>query len=594
VQLFERFHSDPLTQASLFCAGAMFCLPFVLAYHHIPVASFYNEWVAAFCGVMAAFSLSSASFWQAPRLPVSSLIFLFLLILTHVQVVFGKSPSVSSLPLIQSYLMWAFLVCVLGQHLRLAVGWKTLTSTLAWALVSAGAVNAFFVGLQIVQQFGLKFGITLPNYGMLGQNNNFADLTALAVISLLYLRLTVQISLGALYVGLALGLVMFTLSGSRSSVLYLVAIAFWSWQLLIKTRNRQAPALATRQLLYISLGLLPAFIAIQLIVATYFPQALTHTPMARAAEQLTSNPQSLRWQFWQTSLYLFKQSPLMGVGMGQMRWQTFLLVNDAQANPAHLFFEHAHNIVFNLLAELGLIAPLIVCLGVLFCFISFLRKQGLQPEGWWVMSAMTTIGIHSMLEYPLWYAFFLGITAFLMGAADVHTLSLTSSSPGLKKWLRIFVLCIGLYGLQQLTVMWIGYAKLEKQIAVATQPVMTITQKQKLVEEMLWVDQHTLLAPCAELVLATFLTPVSSQAADQLPIVENAVRFMPLRRPLLNLIILLDMNHRHAEALQHLRSLHRIIGIDIQLEILKMPAEHIPRLISLLQATEATPPVQSK
>lgn len=594
MQLLSRFHSNLLTQTSLLFVGAMFCLPFVLAYHHIPVASFYNEWTAVFCGIVATFSLAGSNFWQAPKLPVSSMIFLCLLMLTHVQALFGKSPTISSQPLIQSYLMWAFMVCVLGQHLRLAVGWKTLSTTLACALVIAGAANALFVGLQVAQQFGLEFGIALPNYGMLGQNNNFADLIAIAVISLLYLRSTGYIGKVALYSGLLLGLVMLTLSGSRSAVLYLLATSFWSWQLQIKTRNRQEPTLVSRQLLYVSLGLLPAFIAIQLIIAAYFPEALTHTPMVRAAELLTTHPQSLRWQFWQTSLYLFKQSPFWGVGVGQMRWQTFLLVNDAYANPSHLFFEHAHNILLNLLAEMGLIAPLIVCLGVLFCFVSFIRKQGLYLEGWWLMSVMTTISIHSMLEYPLWYAFFLGIAAFLMGAADVHSLRLTSSSPGLKKWLRIFVVFISLYGLQQLTVMWIGYAKMEKQIAIATQPMMTIEQKQKLVEEMLWVDQHTLLAPCAELVLATFLTPVTMHAADQLPLVENAVKFMPLRRPVLNLIILLDMTQRHDEALQHLRDLHRIVGMDIQLEILKMPAEHIPRLISLLQESEATPTVQPK
>lgn len=594
MQLFQAFRKDTYTQVSLFFAAAMFCFPFVLAYHQIPIASFYNEWAAALCGIVAAFSLLSSSFWQAPRLPVSSLIFLCLIVLTYTQVLFSSSPSVSSLPLIQSYLMWAFLVCILGQHLRVAVGWKILASTLAWALLIAGVANAFFVGLQITQQFGLQFGIKLPNYGMLGQNNNFADFTALAVISLLYLRFTGHIWQSAMYAGLALGLVMLALSGSRSSVLYLLAIAFWSWQLLIKNRSHQKPDLATKQLLHICLGLLPAFILIQLVITTYFPQALTPTPIARATELMTAHPQSLRWQFWQTSIYLFKQAPLIGVGMGQMRWQTFLLVDDAQANPAHLFFEHAHNLPLHLLAELGLIAPLIVCLGVIFCFFSFLKKQGLDPEGWWLMAVMTTIGIHSMLEYPLWYAFFLGISAFLVGAADVNTLSFTTSASSLKKWLRVSVLLILLYGLQQLSVMWIGYVKLEKQIAIARQPVMTALQKQSLVEEMLWVDQHTLLNPCAELVLATFLVPLSSHASDQLAVVQNAVRFMPLRRPLLNLIILLDMTHMHAEALQHLRSLHRIIGIDIQLEILKMPAEHIPRLLSLLQESEDSPSAKSK
>ncbi len=575
---------------SLLFAAAMCCLPFVIAYHHIPMPSFYGEWVAALCGLLAAIILLRPGFWQSPALPASTLIFIGLWLLSLLQSSLGRQPAVSSLPLIQSYLLWGALLCIAGAQLRSVWGWHTLATTLAYALMTAGAINAVFTGLQIAQQFGLPVHIGLPTYGMLGQNNHFADLTALAMISLCYLHLAHRISRPALNIGLWVGLLMLTLSGSRSSLLYLAAMAFWSWRLHLSVRDTQPPlATPTRRLLYTCLGLFPAFIALQVIITLYFPQALTPAPMMRAADLMASHAGSLRWQFWQTSLNLFQQSPLWGVGTGQMRWQTFLLADQASANPAHIFFEHAHNLFLHLLAESGLFAPLMVLGGLSLWLWRFLHRQALQPCSWWLLTILSVIGIHSMLEYPLWYSFFLGITALLLGAGDNRLFTLRSPTVPLKKLLGGTLLALILYGGYQLLCMYHAYQLIEKQIAMASQPMLSAVQKQTLVEEMVWVSDHTLLAPGAELVLATFLSPHEQYAAAQLPLVESAVRFIPLRRPVLNMIILLEMTHRHAEALQHLRTLRRIAGPEVKNEIMRLPPEHIPGLLLLLREAEAQP-----
>ena len=568
---------------SLYLIGSMCCLPFIISYHNIPIPAFYNEWSAALCGWLGIVALLKPNAWRTLQLPRSGLIFLSLILITNLQSVIDANNTSPNLPLIQSYLIWAFLLSLLGQHLRHNLGWVKLTLTLASAILIGATVNFGFVILQALQQAGIAIPITrLQNYGMLAQNNNFADFITLGIISLLYLAAKQRIHQPVLLIGLFLGLVLLSLSGSRSSALYLISIAFFSWLLHRQLRASADQATNTNKLLKISLALLPTFIVIQLVLAKYMPQALTHTPMIRALEIMHTQPTSIRWQFWQTSFYLFQQSPLLGIGTGQMRWQTYLLADNNLANSAHISFEHAHNAFLNLLAEMGIFAFISVLLGLVFWAKDFCKQNTLRLETWWLLSILSVLSIHSLLEYPLWYSFFLGIFAFLLGAGDTKTFTLNRFSQPVKRLLSLIVLLVFVYGLEQLIVMQTAYRTLEKQITVASQATMTDLQKQHFIEELLWVNDHTLLAPYAQLVIATFLSPNANQASDQLTLVESATRFMPLRRVCLNLIILLEISQRHHEALQHLRRLHQIAGDQLLSEIQQLAPKHIVLLHTLL------------
>lgn len=569
---------------SLFMIGGMFCLPFIIPYHYSPIPSFYNEWTAAICGLLGLLALFKPSFWHTLQLPRSSLIFFGLLLITNLQSLIHPQDTVSNLPLIQSYLIWAFLLSILGHYLRSSLGWEKLVPTLAWSLVIAGALNVIFVVLQVLQKIGIYNAIpTLQSYGMLAQNNNFADLIALAMISLLFLGEKKHFRPHLSVIGLFLGLLLLSLSGSRSSALYLMSIPLLSWLL---HKRQQETSTHSGRLLKLSLMLLPTFVVIQLLLAKYLPQALVHTPMMRAIEIMNEHPHSLRWQFWQTSLYLFQQAPFLGTGVGHMRWESYLLVTNSTANPAHIFFEHAHNLFFNLLAEMGIFAFIIALGGLLLWTRNLFREHAFQLEQWWMIAILSILGIHSMLEYPLWYSFFLGIFAFLMGAGDAKTIELKALAQPVKKWLSWILFLVVAYGLQQLIFMQVGYSKLENQITIASQKTITDIQKQRLVDDMLWVNQHTLLAPTAELVIATLLLPNINQAADQLKLVESAVKFMPLRRACLNFIILLELNQQHAEALQHLRRMQQISGTKLQYYIQQLPLKHAQLLNALLAEIE--------
>lgn len=573
MQKLSVFNRLNMAQISLFFIGGMFLLPHLIPYHYSPIPTFYNEWVAAVLGVLGMTALLSQEYRASFAIPRSSLIFLGLLLITYLQTLFNPQDAVSNLALIQSYLLWAFLLSILGHHLRTTLGWQPLTKVLAWAILLAGFANVIFVALQFAQQAGAAIAIPqLSSYGMLAQNNNFADLIALSIASLLYLSEKKYISSKAITTtGCFLGLVLLALSGSRSSALYLLAIALLSWYFRRQSTTQSADFKIYNRLWRISLTLLPVFILIQLTLAEYFPHTLVQTPIMRAIDLAQTHPQSLRWQLWQTCLYLFNQAPLLGVGTGQMRWQTFLLADNALANPAQIFFEHGHNLFLHLLAEMGIFAFILAGVGLFLWAKSFITSYRINIERWWLLTMSSILLIHSMLEYPLWYSFFLGIFSFLMGAGDSKSLSLKNLSQSMKNLLSLSLLITVLYGLQQLIVMETGYRKLEHQIAVGSQQTMTSIEKEALINDMLWVSQNTLLGPSAELVIATFMIPIPDQAQAQLALVESAVKFVPLRRPCLNLVILLEMTHQHTQALAFLNRFITIAGVKLNHDIQLLP-----------------------
>jgi O-antigen ligase len=134
----------------------------------------------------------------------------------------------------------------------------------------------------------------------------------------------------------------------------------------------------------------------------------------RAGEVDVSNA---RFSIWSNALSLIADQPWLGVGFGNFNF-AWTLTPFPDRNPQ--FFDHAHNLPLHLAVELGVPLALLV-VGLLFWGLwqAFVRSRGVPgPEGiarraCFVMVLM--MGWHSMLEYPLWYAYFLLPTAFMWG-----------------------------------------------------------------------------------------------------------------------------------------------------------------------------------
>ncbi|WP_421888139.1 Wzy polymerase domain-containing protein [Methylibium sp.] len=174
-----------------------------------------------------------------------------------------------------------------------------------------------------------------------------------------------------------------------------------------------------------------------------------------AAERLQSNADisSSRFAIWRNALTLIAQNPWTGVGWGNFNFAwTFTPFPDRPV----AFFDHTHNLPLQLAVEIGLPATALV-LGLfgwaLWRARGAWRMAGEQPghpaRAAFVM--LVVLGVHSLLEYPLWYAYFLLPAAWALGvflgsapakepASDLNEPASPAAATAMARWPTFFLL----------------------------------------------------------------------------------------------------------------------------------------------------------
>lgn len=118
------------------------------------------------------------------------------------------------------------------------------------------------------------------------------------------------------------------------------------------------------------------------------------------------------------------------------------------------YAEHAHNILLNFAAELGFPFTLLFFSSLLiWCWKTCCVKVALQHNTVvFVLFILLAVGVHSLVEFPLWYAYVLLPIGVLMGA--VHQFRWQGTGMRVPAWLSkiIVVLSVGL-----LSWAWVDY-----------------------------------------------------------------------------------------------------------------------------------------
>ncbi len=130
---------------------------------------------------------------------------------------------------------------------------------------------------------------------------------------------------------------------------------------------------------------------------------------------------SSRYAIWSNTIELIKAHPWFGVGFGEFNFAWTL--TPFPDRPV-AFFDHTHNLPLQLIVEMGIPLGLLVIGLLLFALYCALRNVMPQPDrdpslppqmSSAAFMIVLMIGLHSLLEYPLWYAYFLLPTAFAFG-----------------------------------------------------------------------------------------------------------------------------------------------------------------------------------
>jgi O-antigen ligase len=118
-----------------------------------------------------------------------------------------------------------------------------------------------------------------------------------------------------------------------------------------------------------------------------------------------------RLQLWRDVLALISQNPWAGIGFGQLEF--FRSFSDLP-NAMKTIHVNAHMLPLQIAVEYGLPVA-----GLFFGLLAFgffkAGKAWRDPVGNFALANIVMILLHSMTEFPLWYAFILLPFAFLLG-----------------------------------------------------------------------------------------------------------------------------------------------------------------------------------
>jgi hypothetical protein len=221
---------------------------------------------------------------------------------------------------------------------------------------------------------------------------------------------------------------------------------------------------------------------------------------------------------------------------------------------------------------MGLAGGLLLLAGIVQWLRGFQWKN-IHLETWYVLALLATIGIHSMLEYPLWYAYFLGLTVFLLGAGDENrqqwNLQPIGQATGRAATCILIFVAFGL-----LINSYIANKNLENWTTKGKQGKIKSHNQTEFLRAFDWVANRSLLAPYPNLIYANALILSKKNLAEKLAISESAMRFVPTRRSVYRHVLLLELNNQHAEAVQYLRRAIQAFPHDFKPELQKIPLEY--------------------
>lgn len=398
--------------------------------HYPPWTSFHND--AALFAALIAFCFGTAFDSRSVLMPKRTvLIFGVLILIIWVQVatgqiMYGGDALVSSLYLIGMALAWW-----LGARSALSPHQPDREVIFFAALIvlaaSASALLAVLQWLHLETSLGIYAAERGPNmrpYANLAQPNLLATLLAMGVVCsyLLYVRDSIKSwQFGALAVFLSFGLIA---TESRAGILSAICVGIF-----LIMRGKLAREAGVWRVVVAWWGLLAAL--------RFLWQPLNEVLLLQAARQEAMAVDSVRLVIWKQIIAAISNSPWGGYG-----WRQTIVAQKTgiETVPGSAPTDYAHSVVLDVLAWVGL--PLGIAL--------------LALSGWWILrtirdlkdssdlllfTATIPFFVHSMLEFPFAYAFFLFPIGWIFGHLQARQMPWKFRvRERLPRWGKVFVI----------------------------------------------------------------------------------------------------------------------------------------------------------
>ena len=416
-QLTSRLARDQAVSQVL--ASAAIGLPMLLAFNLPPSSTFLNQ-AAALIGwggwlTLLASSLTGPAWPRGSGLMALQTAFALLLLSALAAPLWAGVPwslALSSAGLILAAALTAQTACAL-QHAGLG---RAAFRAFCIGLVLAGVASS---GIAIVEVFAPQWAdgdwiarSTIPGraVGNMRQPNHLSSLLLWSAIGAVWLGEARLLRRGIATVLALLFIFGVVLSGSRTGALGMLIFAAWGG--LDRRLSRRSRAL---------LLLAPLVYAACWFGVSAWADLGQHAFIGETRFSTKGDISSSRYGIWANTLSLIRMHPWAGVGFGEFNFAWTL--TPFPGRPV-AFFDHTHNLPLQFAVELGLPLAALVTAALLWALARALqqalrarehadRDAAPMPRAAFMIVFMVLL--HSLLEYPLWYAYFLLPAAFAFG-----------------------------------------------------------------------------------------------------------------------------------------------------------------------------------
>jgi O-antigen ligase len=407
----------PIRLESAGLAFGAIALPTLIAFNVPPSATFFNQ-AAALVGWGAWLAWLTTSIAPQRTGPGPGLLALHaafgLLLLAALSAPFWAALPIplalSSAGLIVAAALAAWAA---AESVRSHLGLPTF-ETLCVALLIAALLSA---AIGLIQVFApqladgdwiARTSLSGRAVGNMRQPNHLSSLLLWGIIAAVWLAEARVLRRAWLTWLTLLLLFVLVLSGSRTGALGTGVLVLWA--LVDRSLSRRARWM---------LGLTPLIYALFWVGMSAWAELSHHVFGAETRFSTQGDVSSSRFAIWSNTLALIRAHPWAGVGFGEFNFAWTL--TPFPDRPI-AFFDHTHNLPLHLAVELGTPLTLVVLSllgGALLCAFRLARRSAEAGDAPPIQRAalvmVLMIALHSLLEYPLWYSYFLLPTAFAFG-----------------------------------------------------------------------------------------------------------------------------------------------------------------------------------
>lgn len=535
----------------LLLASVFISLAWLLPIHYRPWVTYTGELFA----FLSLFTLTAIYLKDKIKLPVISLPLLFLAAIPLVQYGAGELFFFDKALICSLFVLGFWLSMVLGYNLSSEkAGQANIFTGLSYVFLMAGTatgviaicqwltLDAYIPGMVNMQR-------AVRPYANFAQPNNMATFLLMSLLACLYLYETKKVQTKWLVPAAFIMLMSVALSQSRTSwvacVFILLYLAYQQFKGYIHIKWYSLAAW---------LSVFIGFVLVLPIIGSYLTQLLDIQIKAVDVARRATGDMS-RLAIWQQMLHALVDRPWFGYGWNQTS-VAYTLVSDHFQGP--VWIRSAHNFILDFILWNGLIIGL--------PFLAYFSYWGYQLNKR-VNSVESVIGIlmvgavliHSMLEFPQYYAYFLLPVGFIIGliqSQQADTKVLTFSPNYMRVTYGLFFLLLIL---------------IVRDYSVMVPKLNQTLRYEKTPEKITNQDQVYLLEEFNRRIDWIRMNPYSKVSAQQLEEIREMVLNYPTTYDLYKYAKILAFNGYEQEAKHQLWLLKKLRKVDLDYASLAQP-----------------------